>query len=574
MPGRFLVLNFLFIECLLLSGCGPTAVRRPNVILILVDALRYDYVGTYGEADDWTPHVDRFAQECTRYRWAYTPIGMSGPAYTSLLTGLYPHEHGLLNNGQSVPSDVWWLPEELQNLGYQTAAFMSNAACEERFGFQRGFDHFWSDRSQGIEARQINRALFEWLPSRDPRRPSFLFLVYMDTHTPYITPDLGPNLAVSLDARELGRVRADNYHVVQVFDLTLSPGTHDLDFERLFPDRETLVAGEKIEEGTLNIVTLAITPETVQCRYERGWGKGSDRLEDARSIPQRARLVLTNPNNTSVEAKLAFQGLQEYTPEQLRHLYAKCVSFFDHHFGSLRESLQAEKLWDESLIIFFADHGQGLGQHGFLYHVDQLYDSILRIPLLVKWPGQTEGEVRAGPASLLDIPKSVLAAVGAPHDEIARLGGIDLAEISKDEDWWEKRILFAETYPPEAAQRLSAILFEGWKLIFNHDLETHELYNLVEDPNELNDLYTASPKPELEELLREWTEGIPLRADLRIEDLSQESIEELRAYGYLNKAKRSQTPTSKNTPSTRNSDTSDNNVETQESGEADSANRR
>jgi len=512
-------------------AAGGAGTSRPNVVLILADALRQDYVGAYNGSRFPTRNIDRLARVSVRFTWAYTPIPMSGPAYTSVFTGLYPQQHNLLNNRESVPAGVWWLPEELRWRGYQTAAFMSNGYCDERFGFQRGFDYFWSDRSRGKEADQVNRALLDWLPDRDTQKPLFLFLVYMDPHTPYFVPELQPNLALTLDGREVDRRRADNVHLKHQIRLTLAPGLHDLVFHRLFPDRAGLVAGEEIEEGTLNIVTMSVQPGSIQYRRAEGWGRGSDKFREPYSVLDRARLVLTNPTPAVVEAQLTFQGWQDYAPGQFVSLYGRCVSYLDTCFGRTLDALKAEGLFPGSLVIFFSDHGQGLGDHDLLDHVDQLYDSLLRVPLLVHWPGMDREEVRAGPASLLDIPSTVLAAVGV--EELApALQGLDLATLPAD-DVWERRPLFADTFPPEAPERLTAVLFRGRKLILRHATGSRELYHLLDDPRESRNLAPGASDPELEKLLSDWVRDAPPRAGLRLDTLSPESLQELRMHGYL-----------------------------------------
>jgi len=235
-----------------------------------------------------------------------------------------------------------------------------------------------------------------------------------------------------------------------------------------------------------------------------------------------------------VAARVEIQGLQDYAPEQFRALYPKCVSFFDTQFGELVGTLRSEGLWENSLVVVLADHGQGLGDHDYLYHVDHLYDSVLRVPLLVKWPGRRRGDVRPGPVSLLDVPRTVLAAAGIPAGRYPELRGYDLATVPRDRDLWEDRPLFAETYPPEARHRLSAVLFDGKKLIYDHDNGTYSLYDLRDDPGELNPLPGTEEGSELVELLLNWSEGTPLRADEKNrKKLSPEMLEKMRAHGYL-----------------------------------------
>jgi arylsulfatase len=164
---------------LALAGCGRAPeVSRPNVVLISIDTLRADHVGTYGYGRDTTPFLDRFADGAVVFERAFTPAPWTLPAHMTMLTGLYPAQHGVVAEHLGLADETPTLAERLHAVGYQTLALYYPSWISERYGFARGFDVF---RAHGSveEARAL---VLEELARLDPSRPYFLFLHLFDVH--------------------------------------------------------------------------------------------------------------------------------------------------------------------------------------------------------------------------------------------------------------------------------------------------------------------------------------------------------------------------------------------------------
>ena len=95
-----------------------------DVLIITIDTLRADALEPYGAIDTLTPNIARFAEEGVVYEAATTPITVTHPAHSSILTGLYPDQHGVLHNGHVLPEEVLTLAEILDRRGYQTGGFV------------------------------------------------------------------------------------------------------------------------------------------------------------------------------------------------------------------------------------------------------------------------------------------------------------------------------------------------------------------------------------------------------------------------------------------------------------------
>ena len=193
----------------LLVGCaGPPAAAPWNVLLVTVDTVRADHLGCYGARDAETPALDRLAREGVRFAWASSPVPLTLPSHSSLLSGLLPPHHGLRNNGAGrFPEGTATLATALAAAGYRTGAFVGAFVLDHRFGLARGFevydDEVERDASGGLpedaERRGdavVDRAL-AWLqsPQSPPppsgaagARPFFLWVHLYDAHAPYAPP--------------------------------------------------------------------------------------------------------------------------------------------------------------------------------------------------------------------------------------------------------------------------------------------------------------------------------------------------------------------------------------------------
>lgn len=191
--------------CLLFISCGAPHSRL--ILLIIVDTMRADHIGCYGYGSIQTPNIDRLAAEGILYENAITAVPVTLPSVATILTGAYPLQHGLRDNGPFQLDDRWnALAECLQEAGYRTGAFVSAAVLSHEHNLTQGFDiydddvsvpyvpyHPWmipmQERYQGIERRAqvtVDRAL-AWLQDQS-HRDVFLTVHLFDPHLPYDPP--------------------------------------------------------------------------------------------------------------------------------------------------------------------------------------------------------------------------------------------------------------------------------------------------------------------------------------------------------------------------------------------------
>jgi arylsulfatase A-like enzyme/tetratricopeptide (TPR) repeat protein len=174
----------------------PPAGALANVLLITLDTTRADHLGCYGYASAKTPALDRLAGGGVRFSRVYCPAPLTLPSHCSIMTGFYPLQHGVRNNGHELPSSVRTLSSILKSHGFATSAFVSSFSVDSRFGLGRGFDvyddTFQSDlpvKTQNAERRAADTfARFSrWLEKNSAGR-FFCWVHYYDPHLPYDPP--------------------------------------------------------------------------------------------------------------------------------------------------------------------------------------------------------------------------------------------------------------------------------------------------------------------------------------------------------------------------------------------------
>lgn len=217
--ARAIVFFFPFALALLAlaAGCGSRGSEskaaapsnRPNVLLVTIDTLRADHVGSYGYQNASTHTIDALARRGVRFETAVAHAPLTGPSHASILTGLTPLGHGFRNNsGFILAPDVKTVAQDFRSAGYHTAGFVSGFPLDRRFGFDRGFESYDDHLPKGNDLRRtpyVERfadattdAVLRWLttaspPGASPRAPWFLWVHYYDPHAPYEPP--APDLA-------------------------------------------------------------------------------------------------------------------------------------------------------------------------------------------------------------------------------------------------------------------------------------------------------------------------------------------------------------------------------------------
>lgn len=260
-------------------GCGAPESDKTSIVLITLDTLRADHLGTYGYARARTPNLDAFADMALRYDNAYSTINTTLASHASMMTGKHPQALGIPRNSFPLAPGIPTLAELLREDGYRTAAFVSCAALASEMGLARGFDTY--DEEFGLSATDQDQrraeatttAALQWLKHNDDG-PFFLWVHFFDPHFPYDPP---PPFDTMFDAGYRGPADGSMDYLEKLWQKKISPTRADLqrlvdlyDGEIAYLDHCLGPLLDRLDQGELKERTLvAITADHGEHLTER-----------------------------------------------------------------------------------------------------------------------------------------------------------------------------------------------------------------------------------------------------------------------------------------------------------------
>lgn len=162
-------------------GCAPE--RRPNVLLVVIDTLRADFLPTYGHPNASAPRLDALAREGVVFERAVSPSSWTKTSMASLFTSRDPLSHGVLEVPARLPGDLATLPQAFYQAGYRTLGVNTNPWLRPQFGFDRGFEGY--ETASMVAASEVTARALAVVGDGGGKRPAFLFVHYFDPHAPY-----------------------------------------------------------------------------------------------------------------------------------------------------------------------------------------------------------------------------------------------------------------------------------------------------------------------------------------------------------------------------------------------------
>ncbi|HND00353.1 MAG TPA: sulfatase-like hydrolase/transferase, partial [Myxococcota bacterium] len=184
-----------FLVVLACAPLPPGDAERPDIILVSIDSLRADHLGSYGSTRGASPFLDELAARGSRYAHARSSAPWTLPSHTTMLTGTWPQQHTVVDDGRKIDQSLPMIQETMQKAGYETAGFVSTIYVSKRFGFDRGFDHFEdfdigmrNNLEHPVRAAELLAEAQQWVKKEGKDKPVFLFLHLYDVHYPYQPP--------------------------------------------------------------------------------------------------------------------------------------------------------------------------------------------------------------------------------------------------------------------------------------------------------------------------------------------------------------------------------------------------
>lgn len=447
---------------------------RPNIIFLMMDSVRAANVSCYGYERPTTPTLDALAEEGMLFEQAFSVGCWTLPVHTSLFTGLYPYSHGITISKNALPTDFPTLAGHLKGLGYETACFSNNAYVSEITNLTQGFDtveEIWRvTNPRGIERTKMSR-LRRWLEQFGP-----------------VTE---PIIAAG---RQLKRMRTF--------------------FEK--PRRREGDSGARLTnlkiESWLSTSRDEDKPFFMFVNYmEPHEPYNPPQPYDRRFMPKRysPRRVAQVGNNNQVMEQRSHRELYEENLEIICALYDGELSYLDQQIGEIIEVLTAHNLLDDTVVVVTSDHGDSLGEHKHIGHRTSLYEPLVHVPLIIRYPARFQPGTRWGEnVSLIDLYPTLLELAGAEPSLYSGNGFYSLVAPPLTE---KRPYVIAENTAPKSMNSVVARMLrtDRYKFIWKSD-QQHELYDLRQDPGELTNLIDRRPDVarDLEGQLTAWVDTL------------------------------------------------------------------
>ncbi len=451
------------------AGPRPPRSSGPNVLLVSVDSLRGDRIGSSGHPVATSPVLDRLAREGVSFPYTVSPTSWTLPAHVSMLTSLTVAVHGV-GLGKSLDPARTTLAEAMREEGYRTAAFATGPWMTPAFGLHRGFERFANTSAftegsfrgrdetrptlsahasshQEVTGEEIAQRAIAWLDATP--EPFFLFLHFWDVHFDYIPP--------------------------APFDDLFDPGYR----------------------GSVDGVDFA--------------------------------------SNPAVHAGMARGDL-----EHVEALYHGEIRFTDRNIGRVLEHLRASGRLDDTVVAVTADHGDEFFEHGQKGHNKSLYDEVVVVPWILRWPGKVPaGRTVTEPVRLIDVAPTLLDLASADPERMPEAMGRSTA------GHWSGN-------PPDPAPAFMDLFllpdfqFQGLRSAASKTMVKYDdagtraaVFDLVRDPMER---FPNAPSGRFESPFREFERTRDLMDSLRealpggnaaAVELDPRTEAQLRALGYI-----------------------------------------
>ena len=385
---------------------------RPNIVLIVLDTLRQDRLGSYGNQRHLTPYLDRFAAEAVVFEQAAAASPWTLPSHATMFTGKNVAHHGANIAHQKLEQGQRTVAEILAANGYVTGGFVGGPYTKGKYGLGRGFMTYsdrlnffevahtedwlsilrllaffslsWRDRIFGTTGERlapaVNRDALEWL-NHNSQQPFFLFVNYYDVHDPYTS---GRRFYAQLGITE----QPYQPYAAMLFDFSENPQQR--------------------------YVSKQVPPEVSQ---------------------------------------------------YLSDLYDSEVLSLDEGVAALLEQLRRLKALDQTVVIITADHGEEFFDHGGVCHLQTLHRELIEVPLIIYQPRFFTPARVAARVGTVDLFSTILDLAGIRNEN--RFDSVSLLPLLKGEAWAERTPVVSERLvrDPKADNHLLALSGEGVKLI-------------------------------------------------------------------------------------------------------------
>ena len=461
------------------SGKQPEpqkARKQPNIIFIFSDDHAYQAIGAYGNKIAQTPNIDRIAREGALFKNAFITNSICGPSRAILLTGKYSHVNGFTRNEARFDTTQFVFPELLQQNGYQTAwigkLHLKNVPRGlDYWNLLPGQGHYYNPSFintnddttivKGYVTDIITRTSINWLQERDADKPFFLVVGQKATHREWLPA-----------IEDLGAYDHINFPLPDNF----------------YDDYKGREAAAK-QDMTIDKTMLLNSDLKIHADYTKM--RDYNRLEGE----QKKLFYDYYENKISKEfdeKKLTGKALTEWKYQRYMKDYLATANSLDRNIGRLLQYLDETGLAENTIVIYASDQGFYMGEHGW-FDKRFMYEQSLRTAFMMRYPGVIKPGTVINDFTLgQDWSATLLDAAGIKVP--AEVQGVSVMPLvkGKKSPGWRKQVYYHyyEFPEPHHVYPHFGMRTEQYKLIrFYGGIDSWELYDLKNDPDEMKNIY-------------------------------------------------------------------------------------
>ncbi|MGZ0655422.1 sulfatase family protein [Coraliomargarita sp. W4R72] len=477
----------LIFALTLTSSPGHADELRPNIIFIFSDDHAAQSIGAYGATARPTPNLDQLAREGAIFINNFSNNAICCPSRAAVLTGTHSQINQVYTNWNGLdPSKNTTFPEVLQAAGYQTALFgkwhlkFNPTGYEDWMIFPDQGDYYnptyktaqGNVKREGYSTDITTNLAMEWLEKRrDGQRPYLLSIQYKAPHQDYM-----PGPAELADAAYKG------------IDFP-EPAT-------LFDDYSTRSAAL----GNAKQFLIKNWDDVSEHTYTPSDKNAPKKVTKSIGRMNPEQLSIWKQYYSSIPQSDSYQDPKQRTRAIFQRFiknYYMAVDGIDRNIGRLLNFLEENSLSKNTLIIYSSDHGYFLGEHG-QRGKRWFYEETARMPLIIRWPESIKPGTRIEALTQnIDYAPFFADIAGSSMPDVAQ-GESFRPLLSQNSDTsWRDAIYYTYFQPNQGVEPHEGVRTQRYKLIHFYQINAFELYDLQNDPNELENLYLSTQHSDL-----------------------------------------------------------------------------
>ena len=457
--------------------------QQYNIVYIMTDDHTAQMMSCYDRRYIQTPNLDRIAEDGVRFTNSFVANSLSGPSRACLLTGKHSHANGYTDNkkGSQFDGSQQTFPKLLQQAGYQTALVGKWHLGSDPTGFDYweiipGQGHYYNPdfitsegtkRHEGYITDIITDKSLNWLENRDKDKPFCILIHHKACHRSWHPDmdDFNEYEDVTFPVPETFYDKYDGRIAAQQQEMSIAKDMGLVRDNKILP-----VSGKKKDLKAYEGSVDRLNPEE-KARFDEFYGKITEDFQ---------------------KKKLKGKKLAEWKYQRYMRDYAKVVKSLDENVGRVLDYLEENGLKDNTLIVYASDQGFYMGEHGW-FDKRFMYEESLRTPLVMSLPKgfDRRGDVVEMVQNIDYAPTFLeMAGIEVPQD----IQGESLVPLLKGQspDTWRKSLYYHYyEYPAtHMVKKHYGVRTDRYKLMhFYDDIDSWEMYDLQNDPNELNNIY-------------------------------------------------------------------------------------